>query len=160
VTRRVCERRDTRNHRFFSKLLEVHFDNFETAQNYLDASLAIRESYQAWHYVGVLKLKRAAAEEEEGVARHLADEGEDILRRQMHERQNDAYPKAALIEHKLRYLFAHAGNRFAVEVGQLYALAKQAMREHPFDDAVRGAHEEAYRAYLMLASPDAIEEEI
>jgi hypothetical protein len=132
--------------------LEVHFDHFETAQNYLDASLAIRESYQGYHYVGVLKLKRAAAEEEEGVAGQLSEEGETILRRQMHERPNDPYPKAALVEHKLRYLLAHPRDQFAAEIGKLYVLAKQAIREHPFDDAVRGAHEEAYRAYLMLAS--------
>jgi hypothetical protein len=114
----------------------------------LDASVAIRESYQAWHYVGVLKLKRAAAQAEEGVARQLAEEGEEILRRQMHERPNDPYPKAALIEHKLRYLAAHPGKKFVAEVGELYVLAKQALREHPFDDVIREAHEEAYRAYL------------
>lgn len=139
--------------------LEVHFDHFDTAQNYLDASLAIRESYQAWHYVGVLKLKRAAASAQEGAARQLAQEGEEILRRQMHERPNDTYPKAALIEHKLRYLAAHPGNRFAAEVGELYVLAKQATREHPFDEAVRDAYEEVFRAYLMIASRVEIEEE-
>ncbi|MBI2186825.1 MAG: SIR2 family protein [Acidobacteria bacterium] len=139
--------------------LEVHFDHFETAQNYLDASLAIRESYQAWHYVGVLKLKRAAAEPEEGIAQQLAEEGEDILRRQMHERADDSYPKAALIEHKLRYLAAHPGNKFATEVRDLYMLARQALREYPFDEAIANAHEEAYRSYLTLAMPSETEQE-
>jgi hypothetical protein len=106
-----------------------------------------------------LRLKRAAAEAEEGVARQLADEGEEILRRQLHERPTDSYPKAALIEHKLRYLTAHPGNKFAAEIGELYALAKQAMREHPFDDAIKGAYEQVFRAYLMLASPVQTEKE-
>ena len=131
--------------------LEVHFDHFETAQNYLDSSLAIRDSYQAWHYVGVLKLKRAAAEPEVGVAHELAQEGEAILRRQMYERRNDSYPKAALVEHKLKYLLSRPGNNLVKEIRDLFQLAKQALREHPFDDAVRDAHEQAFRAYLTLA---------
>lgn len=140
--------------------LEVHFDNFETAQNYLDASLAIRESYQAWHYVGVLMLKRAAVEREEGVAQDLAQRGEEILRRQILDRPKDAYPYAALIEHKLRYVVAHPSARMAQEVRELYLLAKDAMQQHPFDDAVRGAHEEAWKAYMMLAVPTEHEDKV
>lgn len=132
--------------------LEVHFDQFETAQTYLDASLAIKENYQAWHYIGVLKLKRAVAATTEGVARQLAEEGEDILRRQMRERPEDPYPKAALVEHKLRFLSAHPGSRVVDETQDLFSLAQEARDKHPYDDAVKDAYDQAYRAYVMMAS--------
>ena len=133
--------------------LEVYFDRFETAQNYLDASLAIRENYQAWHYVGVLKLKRAAAESEGGVAWALAEEGEQILRGQIIARPNDAYPAAALVEHKLRFLMAHGGPRFVAGVRDLYRLAEDAHRRHPMEDALTAAYQEVWKTHLMLAVP-------
>ena len=131
---------------------EVHFDRFETAQNYLDASLSIRNSFQAWHYLGVLNLKRASAEPNAAVASDLAVRGEEILRTQIRERGAlDAYPYAALIEHKLRYLSRHPGSKLRSEIEELYKLSQTAIERHPFDAAVKAAHEEAYRTYLMLA---------
>jgi hypothetical protein len=131
----------------------VYFDHFDTAQSYLDASLAIRESYQAWHYVGVLSLKRAAAEEQQAVARTLAEKGEEILRGQMLTRPNDAYPAAALVEHKLRYLQAHPGPRTYREVRELLSLAEDALKRHPFDQALTAARQEVWKAHLMMAVP-------
>lgn len=132
--------------------LEVHFDRFDTAQNFLDASLSIRESVQTWHYLGVLQLKKAFAEPSEGVASDLAARGEDILRRQIQDRgRNDPYPYAALVEHKLRYLDRHRGPRHNAHVKELYELARQGVERHPFDNAVKAAHQQAYRQYLMLS---------
>ena len=73
----------------------------------------------ALHYVGVLKLKRATAETEGGVAWALAEEGEQILRGQIHTRPEDPYPAAALVDHKLRFLLAHGGQKFDSEVRDL-----------------------------------------
>jgi hypothetical protein len=130
--------------------LEVHFDNLEVAENYLDASLSIRESVQAWHYLGVLFLKRAAVDPNDGTAAELAARGEEILRRQIRERgHQDPYPYAALVEHKLRYLQRHRSTRFGSEVEELLRIARIGVDHHPFDDAVKAAYQQVYRQYLM-----------
>ena len=69
----------------------------------------------------------------------LAEEGERILREQIRTRPDDAYPAAALIEHKLRFLLAHGGLRFVGEVRDLYRLAEDAHRRHPMDEALSAA---------------------
>lgn len=132
--------------------LEVHFDQFDTAQNYLDASLAIRDSVQAWHYLGVLNLKRAIAEPNDGAAAELAARGEEVLRRQILDRgYEDPYPYAALVEHKLHYLDRHRSQRYGAQVEEMYKLAQEGIQRHPFDEAVKAAHQQAYRQYLMLS---------
>jgi hypothetical protein len=133
--------------------LEVHFDKFDTAQNYLNSSLAIRDNYQAWHYIGVLNLKRAAVEREAAVAQELAERGEAILRQQILERPDDAYPYAALIDHKLRYVAAHPGSRPHLVVRELYLLAQEAMKRHSFDEYVRITHDQAWKATLAFPFP-------
>lgn len=86
--------------------LEVYFDNFSTAQNYLTQSINIRGTgnFQAKHNMGVLFLKRARFQESPGAAATDAAEGERILREQMRERgDEDSYGYSALVTHKLRY---------------------------------------------------------
>jgi hypothetical protein len=133
--------------------LEVHFDKFDTAENYLNASVAIRDNYQAWHYIGVLYLKRAAVEREAAVAQELAERGEEILKQQILERPDDAYPYAALIDHKLKYLAVHPGSRPHLVVRDLYLLAQDAMKRHSFDAYVRKAHDQAWNATLAFPFP-------
>lgn len=132
--------------------LEVHFDHLDLAENYLHASLSIRDSVQAWHYLGVLFLKQAAADPNDGNGADLAAKGEEILRRQIRDRgHEDPYPYAALVEHKLRYLQRHRSSRFNAEVEELFSLSRVGVEQHPFDDAIKAAHQQAYRQYLMLA---------
>jgi hypothetical protein len=133
---------------------EVYFDHFEIAENYLQQSLGIRDTgnFQAWHNLGVLYLKRARYDQNEATADADARRGEKILREQIAERGNlDAYPFAAIVTHKLRYLKAHGSVRFAAEVEALVTLAELGVRKHPFDEALRLAHQEVMREYLMIA---------
>lgn len=78
--------------------------------------------------------------------------GEELLRDQITERgEIDAYPYAALITHKHRYLKARGSPKFAEEIESLAELAQLGMRKHPMDEAMQEAYEEIMRAYLMLA---------
>lgn len=133
---------------------EVHFDHFDVAENHLNQSLGIRDAgnFQARHYLGVLYLKRAAFEDNAATAAESARRGEDILRAEITARQHlDAYAAAALVTHKLRFLRKWGSSRLAVEIEDLYELAKSGYDRHPFDDAMREAYQQVFRAYLMRA---------
>jgi hypothetical protein len=134
--------------------VEVHFDHFAIAENYLKQSLGIREvgNFQAWHNLGVLYLKRGRLDPNEATADADLHRGEDILRAQIPERgEVDAYPYAALIIHKLRYLRTHGSVRYTEEIEELVGLAEIGIRKHPMDEAMREAHQHIMREYLMLA---------
>jgi len=133
---------------------EVYFDHFEVAENYLMQSLAIRDegNFQARHNLGVLFMKRARLDENAASAEADLKHGEDILREQIVQRGDmDAYPYAALVTHKYRYLKARGSPKFAEEVENLVNLAQIGIRKHHFDEAMRVAYDEIMRAYLMLA---------
>jgi energy-coupling factor transporter ATP-binding protein EcfA2 len=135
---------------------QVYFDKFDLGENYLKQSLSIREqgNFQAYHYMGVLLLKRARFQEAPSLAAADAREGEEILRHQITERGDvDPYPYAALIVHKLRYITDWQPTGAARQIEDLYHMAQVALRKHPFDDAVKDAHDQALRAYLTLAVP-------
>ncbi len=106
---------------------EVYFDNFDRGENFLRQSLGIRDNYQAWHYMGVLFLKRAYCEVDAVTAFGFAKEGERFLREQIAGRgAQDPYPAAALVEHKMRYLSKHGSPRLVEELDELHRLAKEA----------------------------------
>ncbi len=133
---------------------ELYFDNFEFAENYLNASLSIRSegNFQAYHHLGVLYLKRAATQEESSVAYEDLKAGEDILVVQIKERgREDAYPYAALVTYKLRFLQKKGSNSLNADLEQLKRIAEDGLRRHPYENAMKEAHEEILRAYLMLA---------
>jgi energy-coupling factor transporter ATP-binding protein EcfA2 len=133
---------------------EVYFDHFAVAENYLNQSLAIRPvgNYQANHNLGVLFMKRARYEENLATAEADFRRGEDLLRHQIAERgEMDAYPHAALVTHKLRYLKARGSSRMAEELEELAEIAQIGMRNHPLDEAMQEAYEESMRAYMMVA---------
>lgn len=133
---------------------EVYFDHFTVAENYLTQSLAIRDAgnFQARHNLGVLFLKRARLDENAASAEADLKHGEELLREQIAERGDiDAYPCAALVTHKYRYLKAHGSPKFAEEVENLANLAQVGLRKHPLEEAMKEAHQEIMRAYLMLA---------
>jgi tetratricopeptide (TPR) repeat protein len=133
---------------------EVHFDHFDVAENYLKQSLGIREvgNFQAWHNLGVLYLKRGRLDPNEATADADLHRGEEILRGQIPTRgEVDAYPYAALVIHKLRYLRAHGSIRYADEIEELVDLAQAGIRKHPMDEAMQEAHQEIMREYLMIA---------
>lgn len=135
---------------------EVYFDHFDIAENHLNQSLGIRDAgnFQARHYLGVLFLKKGAFEDNAAAAADAARRGEDILRREITARGHlDAYPSAALVTHKLRFLRKWGSPHLAGEIEDLYRIARTAYERHPFDDAMREAYQEVYRAYLMLAVP-------
>jgi hypothetical protein len=154
------ELRDYYSHDFLFWLqfgrAEVYFDHFALAENYLTQSLAIRDvgNFQAHHNLGVLYLKRARMEDAASASADLIH-GEEILRQQIAERGDvDAYPYAALVQHKYRYLKARGSPRFAAEIESLVELAKRGIHKHPFDETMKQAYEEVMRAYLMLAVKD------
>jgi len=132
---------------------ELHFDHFERAENYLNQSLAIRpkdRNVQAWHQMGVLRLKRARFEANPAVASEQAKAGEEILREQIATIGNrDAYPYAALVQHKLRYLRDARPPQTSEMLEEIYALSKEGLQKHPLDEFMKEAHEEVTRAYLM-----------
>lgn len=134
---------------------ELHFDHFERAENYLNQSLSIRpkeNNVQAWHQMGVLKLKRARFESNAAVAAEQARLGEEILREQIAAiGGQDAYPYAALAQHKLRYLRVVQPERMNEMLQEIYALAKEGLERHPLDEFMKEAHAEVARAYLMQA---------
>jgi hypothetical protein len=135
---------------------EIHFDHFDIAENHLKQSIGIRDSgnFQAHHHMGVLFLKRACSETSSGPAADAARQGEDILRREIASRGGfDAYAAAALVVHKLRYLRKWNAPSLTEELEELYRIAKDGHERHPFDDAMREAYLEIYRAYLMRAVP-------
>ncbi len=136
---------------------EVYFDHFAVAENYLKQSLAIRDAgnFQAHHNLGVLYLKRARFDENLASAEADLKLGEDLLREQIAERGDiDAYPYAALITHKYRYLKVSESPRLAAEIENLSELAQIGIRKHPTNEAMQEAHQEITRAYLMLAVGD------
>ena len=136
---------------------EVYFDHFAVAENYLRQSLAIRDAgnFQAHHNLGVLFLRRARHDENPASAEADVKLGEKLLREQIAERGKiDAYPYAALITHKYRYLKACGSPKLAVEIENLLELAQIGIRRHPMDEAMQEAHQEILRAYLMLAVSD------
>lgn len=135
---------------------EVYFDHFAIAENYLAQSLAIRDvgNFQAHHNLGVLYLKRARFDENSASAEADLRRGEEVLRDQIAKRGDvDAYPYAALVTHKYRYLREHKSVRFPAEVEELANLAQVGIRKHPLEQAMQEAYQEIMRAYLMLAVP-------
>ncbi|HKO42682.1 MAG TPA: SIR2 family protein [Pyrinomonadaceae bacterium] len=133
---------------------EVYFDNFATAENYLNQSLGIRSlnNFQAKHNLGVLFLKRALSQENAIAAVADIELGKEILLEQIRERGDiDAYPYSALIKHMLRYLLHYRPQKMGEELEELKKLADLGHQKHPLDDAMKGVQEEAYRAYLMQA---------
>lgn len=133
---------------------EVYFDHFAVAQNYLTQSLAIRDvgNFQARHNLGVLFLKRARLDENAASAEADLKQGEELLREQIAQRGDiDAYPYAALVTHKYRYLKARGSPKFVEEVEMLVGLAQVGLRKHPLEEAMKEAYEEIMRAYMMLA---------
>ena len=136
---------------------EIHFDHFDVAENHLNQSLGIRDerNFQARHHKGVLFLKRACQEESAGIAAEYAGQGEEYLRRELSQRgAQDAYPAAALITHKLRYLLKWRPPNFGEAMQELYELGTQARRSHPLNAALEEAFTELFRHYLLLAVPD------
>lgn len=130
---------------------EVHFDNFSTAENYLNQSLGIRHNYQAEHYLGVLFMKRALYRDSTSEAAADVKRGEEILRQQIHDRgDTDAYPYSALLTHKLRYLRKYRTVRFKEELEELKELGEIGLRQH---GAIRDTYNEVLREYLMQAIP-------
>jgi hypothetical protein len=139
---------------------EVHFDHFAIAENYLKQSLAIREegNFQARHNLAVLYLKRARYDENLATADADAMRGENALRDLITERgEIDAYPYAALVAHKYRYLAAHGSANLHQEMEGLVRVAEIGIRKHPMDAAMQEAHQEILRAYLMLAVREPVE---
>jgi hypothetical protein len=133
---------------------EVYFDNFATAENYLNQSLGIRSNnnFQAKHNLGVLFLKRSLSQENPVAAAADAKQGEEILLEQIRDRGDvDAYPYSALVKHKLRYLLHYRPQKMGEELEELKKLAELGQHKHPLDDAMRDVQEESYRAYLMQA---------
>ena len=133
---------------------EIHFDHFDVAENYLNQSLGIRDArnFQARHHMGVLFLKRACHEESIGIAAVYAERGEEFLRKELSQRgKDDAYPAAALITHKLRYLLRWRPPNFAEALQDLFDLGNQARRINPLNAALNDAFTELFRNYLMLA---------
>lgn len=133
---------------------EVYFDNFATAENYLNQSLGIRSSgnFQAKHNLGVLFLKRALSHENPITAAADAKLGKEILIEQIRERGDiDAYPYAALVMHMIKYLARHRPQKLGEELEEMKKLADLGQQKHPLDESMRGVQEEAYRAYLMQA---------
>ena len=134
---------------------ELHFDRFERAENYLNQSLGIRvkeQNVQAWHQMGVLRLKRARYETNSGVAAEHARVGEAILREQISLiGSKDAYPYAALVQHKLRYLRDKKPAGMADQLKELFQLAQVGLERHPLDHFMKETHTEVTRAYLMQA---------
>ena len=133
---------------------EVYFDHFTVAENYLTRSLAIRDAgnFQALHNLGVLFINRARLDENAASAEADLRHGEELLREQIAQRGDiDAYPYAALITHKYRYLKARGSPKFAEEVENLVNLAQIGIRKHPLEEAMQLAYQEIMRAYLMLA---------
>ena len=140
---------------------EVHFDHFEVAENYLTQSLAIRDvgNFQARHNLGVLFLKRARFDENAATADGDMKRGEELLREQIAERgEIDAYPYAALITHKYRYLKARGSPKLAEEIENLANLAAIGIKKHPLEEAMQEAYQEIKHAYLMRAVPAGPEE--
>ena len=133
---------------------ELYFDHFVEAENYLNQSLGIRDghNFQARHHMGVLLLKRALFEENSAAANISANQGEEILRRQILERGGvDSYAYSALVTHKLRYLGRWKPDNLPEQIESLFRLSEEGMRKHPSEEAMREAHMEIYRAYLMTA---------
>lgn len=132
----------------------MYFDHFTVAENYLTQSLAIRDAgnFQALHNLGVLFINRARLDENAASAEADLRHGEELLREQIAQRGDiDAYPYAALITHKYRYLKARGSPKFAEEVENLVNLAQIGIRKHPLEEAMQLAYQEIMRAYLMLA---------
>lgn len=153
-----AELKDYYNHDFLFWLqfgrAEVYFDHFEVAENYLTQSLAIRDAgnFQARHNLGVLFLKRARLDENSATAEADLKHGEELLREQIGQRGDiDAYPYAALVTHKYRYLKTRGSPKFAEEIETLANLAQVGIRKHPTEEAMQEAYQEIMRAYLMLA---------
>lgn len=133
---------------------EIYFDHFSIAENYLKQSLGIRErgNFQARHQMGVLYLKRASFQQNSALAIADANQGEEILREQISQRgELDAYPYAALITHKLRYLKKWKPAKMGEGLEELYKLAQIGIEKHPGDEAMTAAHQEAFREYLSQA---------
>jgi hypothetical protein len=133
---------------------ELFFDNFEIAENFLQQSIGMKGAgnFQAEHHLGVLHLKRAYWQEDQGLAIHDAAKGEEILRGQLKDRgHNQAYACAALVTHKLKYLSRWGAGNLSTELEELFDLAKKGLELNPFDDAIKEAYEKAQRAYLMQA---------
>ena len=102
--------------------------------------------------MGVLFLKRACFEDTAGIATQYASRGEEILRSELGQRgDRDAYPAAALTTHKLRYLLKWRPPNFNQAIEELYELARDANRRHPFNEPMEEAFKEVYRRYLLLA---------
>lgn len=135
---------------------ELYFDNFEEAENYLQQSIGMKGTgnFQAEHHLGVLYLKRGCAASDAVAGHQDAERGEQLLRGQIQQGgRNEAYASAALITHKLRFLRKWGSPRLGSDMEELQRLATNALQRHPFDDAVKVAHEEITRAYLMQAVP-------
>lgn len=133
---------------------EVYFDNFATAENYLNQSLGIRSNnnFQAKHNLGVLFLKRALSQENEVAAAADAKRGKEILLEQIRDRGDiDPYPYSALVKHTLKYLLHYRPQKMGEELEELKKVAEMGQQKHPLDDTMSGVREEVYRAYLMQA---------
>ena len=133
---------------------EVYFDNFSTAQNYLNHSLNIRDhgNFQAKHNMGVLFLKRARFQDNAALAAADATHGEEILREQIRERGGeDSYGYSALVYHKLRYLRRFPPSNLNEQLEELKDLAQIGFVKFPFSEAMKDANQDATRAYLMTS---------
>jgi hypothetical protein len=97
-------------------------------------------------------MKRALFDETAKSAGEDAQKGEEILRVQISQRGDaDAYPYAALVVHKMRYLKRWKPLRMGEQLEELYKLAQVGSQKHPFDQAMRDAYQEVFREYLMQA---------
>jgi len=133
---------------------EVYFDNFATAENYLNQSIGIRSNgnFQAKHNLGVLFLKRALSQPNPVSAAADAKLGKEILVEQIRERGDiDAYPYSALVTHMIKYLIRFQPQKMGEELELMKKLADEGQQKHPHDESMRGVQQEAYRAYLMQA---------
>ncbi len=102
--------------------------------------------------MGVLYLKRATFQDSSALAAADASQGEEILRELIPQRgEVDAYPYAALITHKLRYLKKWKPSKITETLDELYRLAQTGIEKHPDDEAMVTAHQEVFREYFMQA---------
>ncbi len=133
---------------------EVYFDQFDTAENYIEQSLSLKtkDNFQAIHQKGTLLLKRAVFRETRAAALEDARRGEELLLEQIRERgEQDSYPYCALFNHKIAFLRTHPIDTKLNELKRLVELAAVASKRHTFDEQLKAAVEAVRREYLMQA---------
>lgn len=134
-------------------MVNMEAGHYDVAENYLNQSLGIRsDNYQTIHQLGILHLRIAINSPEPSLSVDRANEGIEILRKQIAERGlTDSYPFAAYLKYVLEWYCTAEPLISEREWQSLRDVAKRAKELYGGLHIIDSAAREVERLYMMRA---------